>query len=338
MPVPAITLIARNEIPVREAFREFNAWAAQTDGDALELTFIFRSDGSYLLVLAPETTRLQRRTLGYNRTSHVLVMTLMWVFPVTTTHPALRTIREYCKGFPAPIMFSAARLPPLLVAPSATASELRPVAGVKPLLKFSLTLVDESDVTPHSTAWAALQSASMKGGSSSREKPPPPEPAATGEMRAKMLRAHFPVTLERLQGSKWFDEMCLSLHRDHGVRRWQVEQAICNLVLSEETVGRPHFAGLGSRELADLVVKALDRRYEVANGSTLAPLSAEHVVTQIVADTSQLLSYYRRPSRLAALGAANASLASAELLDAPSATVAISSELIGSATPAGTRS
>lgn len=52
--VPMVTLIAQHADPLKEAFETFHAWAESTDADALELTFVFRTSGGYVLALSPE--------------------------------------------------------------------------------------------------------------------------------------------------------------------------------------------------------------------------------------------------------------------------------------------
>src|SRR5712692_6461869 len=52
-PIPCISLVVRNEAPVRRAFDTFHAWAAGSDADALDVAFVFREDGGYLVVLSP---------------------------------------------------------------------------------------------------------------------------------------------------------------------------------------------------------------------------------------------------------------------------------------------
>lgn len=73
--VPSVSLVARNGAALRLAFNEFSAWVEATDGDAVELTFVLRKDGSYLLALGPEPSRLERRCLGFSRTSRVNCLT-----------------------------------------------------------------------------------------------------------------------------------------------------------------------------------------------------------------------------------------------------------------------
>ena len=63
MTVPSITLVGRNEEPLRKAFEEFSDWAEATDADAIELTIVFMKSGGYRLCISPETGALFKRTL-----------------------------------------------------------------------------------------------------------------------------------------------------------------------------------------------------------------------------------------------------------------------------------
>lgn len=327
--VPAISLVARDEKARLQAFVEFNAWADATDGDALELTFVFKKDGTYLLAVSPELSRLTRRCLGYERTSRIIAMMPCWVKPIDSTHPMLRELREYVAGFPCPFLLSGVLLPPLLLLSRAAAPPVRQIPGLKPLLKFEATFVEEDGVKVDSTAWVALQTASRKPEIRSGREPPMLQPAGIGDTRAKMLRTHFPVTLERLRRTEWFQTICGELGKGE-VRPWQVEQAVCNLLLSLALLGIPHFNGLGRQKLHRKAIDGLRARFECADGSQLPELPVDLVETQIVADVSALMRDQRKPSQIQDLQAAQAALAAAGLLDAPSATeLAVANRLRG---------
>ncbi len=319
--IPTITLLTRNTKPIRQAFDEFNLWSVDTDDDALELSFVFRRDGSYLLALSPERSRLERRCLGYRRTGRAILMLLTWVKPIETTSSALLSLRDYASSFPSPIHFDAGRISPNLTPSVRIRPDIEQIEGLRPLLKFEVAFFDETEVPPNSSAWVALQMASSRSRSGPRPGPPAPQPSDTGGTRARMLRTHFPVTIERLRRVEWFDSLCSGMARDFGVRRWQVDQAACNLLLSAELTGQPHFAGLRGARLQEQVSKALDARFELADGNVLEPLETEPVSRQILADAAFLLRHYRKAHQIQDVVAAQAALSSAGLLEAPSVTL-----------------
>ena len=101
-----------------------------------------------------------------------------------------------------------------------------------------------------------------------------------------------------------------------GVRPWQIEQALCNLVLSTEMGQGAHFIGLSSRKAKSGIIQAIAARYELADGDDIPTFSIEEVRTQVVADGNALLQYLNKKRRrckdLAEIQAALQSVSSLE--------------------------
>jgi hypothetical protein len=76
--IPTISLIGRHAEGLAKAFEEFNAWNKMTDPDSLELTFVFRKSGGYVLAISPEYSRLERRCLGFDRTFTPIATAATW--------------------------------------------------------------------------------------------------------------------------------------------------------------------------------------------------------------------------------------------------------------------
>ena len=70
---PDISLVAQNGDELAKAFEAFNAWSRMTDPDSVEITFVFRNSGGYVLAISPEYSRLVRRCLGFDRTHQAIV-------------------------------------------------------------------------------------------------------------------------------------------------------------------------------------------------------------------------------------------------------------------------
>jgi hypothetical protein len=139
--------------------------------------------------------------------------------------------------------------------------------------------------------------------------PPRPKPGDVAKQRTKTLSHHFPVTLERMRRSPHVPPLMAELAVD-GVRRWQVEQALCNLVLSTEIARGLHYAGLSGRKAESEIVKALRSRYELADGSSIQNFASDVVRAQILADANALLRFLGQKA-VADLEGAQAALASA---------------------------
>ena len=80
--IPTISLVAQNGDELAKAFGAFNAWSRMTDADSVEITFVFRNSGGYVLAISPEYSRLVRRCLGFDRTHQALLTEPTWFKPI----------------------------------------------------------------------------------------------------------------------------------------------------------------------------------------------------------------------------------------------------------------
>lgn len=244
---PAISLVARHGEALAKAFETFNAWSKATDPDSVEITFVFRKSGGYVLAISTEYTRLERRCLGFDRTHRPMAFAAMWFKPIDSVHPQLQRFRKHCSAPIAPVLFDGV----VYTGPRDRLSvssppDVRPIPDLQPLLKFDVNFVDEEEVKPNTVGWLALNIESRPV-SKTPTGPPRPEPRDVGKQRVKALTCHFPVTLERMRRSSNIRDLIRQLS-DEGVREWQIEQVVCNLALSEQMGRGPHYAGLSGRK------------------------------------------------------------------------------------------
>lgn len=320
--IPSVALVARDGDALRMAFDDFHAWAEKTDGDSLEVTFVFRQSGEYVLSLSHEPQRLIFRCLGYDRVHQPLTTFAAWSKQIDTTHPALRALKNYSDRFPAPLLLDGASTRITAPLELGTTAALDPIPGLKPLLKFRATFVDEDDVQPNTAAALALASVSpeQKGKKPSKEIPKRKllsSPEEVSDRRREALRTHFPVTLERYARNAGVTELARRLEADHDVHAWQVEQALCNLTLSMDILGHPHFLNLKRKKVTDSVTQALKARYEVADGAAPHVFTREEVMTQIIADVGALLRCESKEVSISTIEAAQAAIRAKGMLDAP---------------------
>lgn len=288
--VPFASLIAGSPKPLVEAFEHFSKWAETTDGDAVDLCWVFLRDGGYLLGLTPEAHRLQHRCTGFARHSAVRLTTApVWVKRMDTCGPETLKFRKYCEVLGAPFLFGAAQCS---VASHdlrrAKSSDIKPIKGIRPLRKVSATFVDQCDVLPNTLPWVALQTVIRDRTGVSQ--PPAPNAETWFQDRRSALGAYFPVTLERIRA--WHSETGELGGLFERYAPWQVEQAICNVLLSSDIQnGRPHYAGIHAEDLPDVIGRHLDRRVELADGrrGRLRAISLETVERQIRLDSMFLM-------------------------------------------------
>src|SRR5258708_1913762 len=263
--IPTISLVAQKGDELAKAFEAFNAWSRMTDADSVEITFVFRNAGGYVLAISPEYSRLVRRCLGFDRTHQAIVTEPTWFKPIDSVHPLLRKFREHCSAPIAPFLFDGVTyVGPRSVLNSLSPPDVRPVPGLQPLLKFEVNFIDEDDVTPDSIGWLALKAGTEPKTRlpKSSEGPPKPQSQHIASHRPKPLPRHFPVTLERILRSPHVR----SLTRELGARGGRTSQAyasLCHRVLSAEIGHGAHYAGLNGRKAEKDIVDALGARYEV---------------------------------------------------------------------------
>ena len=315
--LPTISLVAQSEKNLEKAFEEFHAWAQITDSDSVEITFVFLKRGGYVLAISPEFTRLLRRCLGFDRAHQMAGVGPIWYKLIHTVHPLLLRFRDYCSSPIAQILFGGVTY----VGPTAGLADLdpeevTPIPSIKPLLKFEATFIDEEQVASNTIASGALQMLShqeIQSGQGRGE----PELDEIGNQRAKALRHHFPVTLERIGRSSFVSSVTEQLTKN-GVKLWQIEQALCNLVLSADMGRGSHFLGLSARKTESAIVEVIGSRYELADGSDIPRFTIEDITTQVIADGNAFLRHLKK-KQFKELPEVQAVLQSVSALEAPTA-------------------
>lgn len=287
--VPAITILGRELDPLTKAFDALARLAtASNGGDAVDLGIVFRDQNRYLLALSPEPTRLTRRCLGFERVLQALPTFPIWVKHQDQTNPWLRQFEKYCRNLVSPFLLDGAVYSGLAVGGRPEPSLMTSLPPQSKILKFSARFSDEAEARPGSWASSILATADRRQVSR-----PGPEGAKevlrsyAHHTRARTFATHFPVTLGRLGMTPHLASIEIALQQE-GIRRWQIEQAVCNLALSLENVGRMHYEGLSMRALEKAIVDWLRRRFEMADG-TSAP--AEMVTTESVREQIRLDAY-----------------------------------------------
>jgi hypothetical protein len=186
------------------------------------------------------------------------------------------------------------------------------------LLKFRIRFVDEgSEEDKH---WQEL--ALMGGGRGLQKERRPlyiPSPEQLMKTRIDRLRVLFPVTLWRGENTDLLRSASAAA-RDLGLRQWQIEQALCNAVVSRDiTQGRPHFAGLKKKGWPDPLLRRLRERFEVADGKTeiVPPITSDELLHQSILDSEYLLKGLGIRGIPNSLGAIQNELSRRSLLEVP---------------------
>lgn len=317
LPLREIDLVGRKREPLIEAFKILNDWASVTDGDAIELTFIFLNDGGYLLSIQREVTRAIRHLCTEDTFGEPLLMTGIYQKKFDTRHPALEELRGYKKNLVSPFLFGAAAT----IQPQDNKEfTVVPLEESNPILKFEAEFVYECDVIAGSREHSLLQASRNFRKKTNKSKSTIPEYSRQTlkehfNQRKKRLERNFPVTVERIRTQR-YPEMMHAVTA-LGAKDWQLEQAICNLLLSTLMCNSSFYICISSaNELCPAIIKALKAREE--NSETPAPIDfpVEDIVNQIRLDGIALLrSQGRKISQSANLADIQKQLARAQLLE-----------------------
>lgn len=293
--VPTISLIARNEEPLGLAFDEFSRWAESSDGDAVDLTFVFLKSGAYKLCISLEPNALINRALRYDAVMSPISIQLYWIKHIDTTSQPLKDLRTHLARGVRPILFGGATYAGIAAPGKPPVPELiRPLKRGMDLLKFHVRFVDEgSDIDEQ---WQRI-AVGPRAGAGKREQRSDPRrvPASVvTNNRVNRLATLFPVTLWRFRRRERFAAMRCAAEAS-GLLPWQVDQAFCNLIVSREIGGRkPHFEGIQKADWPTILIEHLQGRFEVADGMSEGEtqITVDALMRQASLDAQDLLKAY----------------------------------------------
>lgn len=295
--MPIISLVGTDQTALEEAFREFRRWDDTTHGDALDLTFVFLKNGGYLIGISPTTEYLDKRFFSMDLIHGPIYSLLTWVKPIDTRSIGIEQIRDYKrKHFISPILFGGTTHKVLEPKAKVDHHDLSPIA-VDPLLKFRATFIDEDDVKPHTVPGIVLDASQAISRKSwipkDWPKPPVSGPSEFVERRSRFLTKRFPVTIERMRLFSAYQQLLRPLV-EAGIRTWQCEQALCNLVLSHRLcAGKFHYTQISFSNLKDAIFSGLRNHVEMADGFEGIPplLTADLIRRQVSLDSEFLLRH-----------------------------------------------
>lgn len=298
--LPSLSLVVRNPAPAAKAFSEFQRWGSDKDGDAVELALVLEVDGSYTFALGREMQRFTDQLTNYDRAFAHMPMTPVWMLPIPTSGEHLRQFSDWRRGPVRPFLLTVSSLPaggdPSRRMPSA----LRPIPGIKSILKFECTIVQPGHASEKPTGQVAVLSARRRAGQAAAPASDPKlDPSQVRIHRQRILSTFFPVTLERLHLFGLRNEVSREV-KQQGIAPWQLQQAICNLVLSRSlSHGAFHYnAATLSDDLPRTIAEALRSYVEEPSGEHFAiqAFTADQILTQIELDSRFLLTAFGQSS------------------------------------------
>src|ERR1700730_5149075 len=72
--IPVLGLVVRNPEPAAAAFRAFQQWGADSDGDVVELALVMENDHKYTFAISQDMRRLLDRMTRFDRAMSPLFM------------------------------------------------------------------------------------------------------------------------------------------------------------------------------------------------------------------------------------------------------------------------
>lgn len=314
--VPCISLIGQNEMPLRDAFNEFEKWAEYGDADAVDVAIHFKKSGGYDLAISPEPRALIDRTLKFNAVATPMSFQVGWIKQIDTTSQPLVELRSHLERGIKPFLLSAGLYTGPASGLGASISQVKYLPELPQLLKFKISFGDEGSEGIGPIAQMAARASSPKDEKLSNDprKAMPPKSHLLG-LRQKRLKTLFPVTIWRFQDEKnraLVDEL-LAL----GLRIWQIQQAACNLLVSFELSKKPHFQQINGNQWPKVLLDHLHNRYEVADGnnSALQVLTKDNLLHQISLDSKMLYEAYENNELPSDIALSQKALQEALLLD-----------------------
>lgn len=288
-----LALVGEKGKYLKRAFDEFQNWASYSDGDAIDITFLFLKEAGYKLIIGPDVKSLIERTLQHEDLMHPLSFQVSWIKPFDKVSQHLQDFRKYTQYSLHPFYFSAAEFTGSYSSSSPPAG-LAPIGGVTPILKFKANFIDEG--TEEAEPWSRI--CNPETAPERKGRPDAKEPRFTSEQilsfRDKTLAKIFPVTTWRLENNNEYIEVCQKA-KAAGLSRWQLKQAFCNALVSREiSSGKMHFEGISRKKWPSLIIEKLRGRFEVADGacSVEPPITSDELIKQSMLDAGELLSYF----------------------------------------------
>lgn len=287
-PIPALTLLATHEEPLRQAFEEFRRWGCEHDGDVVDMNILLKKDGTYELRVSPETDRAMFRLVRQADLYHPLMVHAWWVKPFDSTHPMLRDLKRYTDGALHPISVWAGMAPESL-----NPADIKHIDGLPEFIKFDLQIIDEESVVGDPRF--AFRNKGRKRPRGLPSPKPTPEDLCLG--RRKMFDLAFPVSRERVRRSGLVEEV-RTLPIFETVSETQVVQAAINLILSNELVGGDRHYTKAGQDLQTEIWKHIDKRLEMATGENLGTeIDASAVAHQLELDVGYALALHKISTR-----------------------------------------
>ena len=167
--------------------------------------------------------------------------------------------------------------------------------NIEPLLKFEADFLDEDAIQPDSPHYSTITMIHQPRplGRKRKRATSPRHLDRTSSLRFTSGTAREfsnAISLLPSSGSGWKHPGTMSALRERGVKDWQAEQAVANLLLSDSIChGQLFYADGLPEDLATRIGRALQQREERSDTPELTRFSTQDIITQVQLDAVALL-------------------------------------------------
>lgn len=306
--LPFIALVGKNRTAAREAFKELHRWCEVSDGDAIHLSIVINKKVGYRVGIWPDAYKLIHRLSGFDRVTKPILTLPAWAKPFDTKNPWLEKLLQYSRQPLSPFLLTVmsysrdvASLTQITPPDSPTPGlpqGFEPIDDFPSILKFNLEIETEANAAKNPNTSFLMSYTNRKKVKKqikkSRKELKKKHIATSSEInseRRRLLEYFFPVTIERARQHNLTGRITNS-DVSPDIAPWQVEQAICNAVLSRElTHGNSHYQGIDSDTLRASITDGLKSHFELADGKSalVQNLTNEEIIHQVTLDSLALL-------------------------------------------------
>lgn len=226
---PVLSLISEHPEHLRAAMETMREWCVIGGPGAVTVEIAF-TDVGYLITISQDSRALAWRTIGFGNVARPTSFSLVWTKQMDSRHPMLEDLADYASATFAPFLLHAS------VGSMSVPQASRPIKNLAPILLERLRIYrDESEIPGYSPLATIMK---RRNGSlpdkESRDGQTAHEMTPTGVLKARddALLAILPKTLLVLRHRPDGQQLVTKI-MEKGFARWQVEQALANLRLSE---------------------------------------------------------------------------------------------------------
>ena len=302
--VRILWLVGGNESALRRAFEIFKSWAEGSDDDALSLQIILLDSGGYLLLLGPDPDRAQVRIVGYGSILRPLIYTATFAKRMDTTSDFVPKLQAYVRQALSPVMFGAA------LAPRWPGDEPRLLEDCPELVLYNVKVINEAEAEaePAFRHFVERERGQAQTEGLRLRRSDLPSPSESSKRRRELLEKLFPVTIFRIRHELQIANITAAFARQ-GIRSWEIEQAVCNLQLTQLILNQ---SSIGTDRESASPWGVLSTRFEDLETTLVVPTrwqleeqllaDAQALLTALVPGVDPKISFFECAGELAHLG------------------------------------